>query len=397
MKVYQVNIGGYDREHPHKYNGEFYYVTEGKNKEDSRRAKCVPPFPVSGDLVLYIDGAFEIIEEGVEQWALDQMTGRFGEKYDIVFNAHNMTGDCYEEGAYCLSKGKGDHAIISKQLEDYRKEGVREGGNLAMGGIFIFWDTKEVREFLYDWFYEYEKYPSRDQLALHKIRFEWEDRLKFGWMNPYTVCELKNNHDFKYYFEYHPHNEVRPVVNYIVGWDTNKNIGRSLNRQIERMGEDEWVVVTDGDACFMTPYFGKIIEDAIMRYPDTSLFGCYTNRIGLNYQTIDGQISENYNALYHKRIAEDRANKYWSQCHKIDSTVAGFFMCFPRKVWEDNKFNEELFDATGYNGKGALFDYLFCEKLIKENHNIRLIRGLYMFHFYRAGEENPRRSIKHLL
>lgn len=391
MKVYQVNIGGYDKEHPHNYTGEFYYVTEGEGLIDSRRAKCVPPFPVSGDLVLYIDGAFEIVEP-IEDWAEEQIRD-----YDIVFNAHNVTADCYQEAEYCLSKGKGNAQIITQQLDDYRKEDIPRENNLAMGGIFLFRDTQKVRDFLKDWLDEFLKYPSRDQIALHKVRHLWEDKIKFGWFNPYTICKLNRNHHFRWYFKYHTHNELRPKFNIVVGWDTEKNIGKSLNRQIERIPDDEWVIVKDGDACFMIPYWGKLLEDAILRYPDTELFGCYTNRIGLNYQTIDGKISENYNSLDHYKIAEDLANKYWSECKIIDSTVGGFFMMFKKSTWNKNPFPEKLFDITGYNGRGALFDYTFCEYFIKNKLPIRLIKGLYMFHFYRMGKENPRNQIRHLL
>src|SRR5690606_38469341 len=130
----------------------------------------------------------------------------------------------------------------------------------------------------------------------------------------------------------------------------------------------------------------KQIKDVIDKYGnDFDLFGCITNRLNKTHQLYNNFISEESDILEHKKIADKLHEEKYCQVIETHLPIAGCFMLFNKDTWERFKFKEN----------NLLFDTLFCKELLKNDHRIGIIEGLYLFHFYRLDKEDPK-NIDHL-
>lgn len=258
---------------------------------------------------------------------------------------------------------------------------ITQKGTYYMGGLILRKNTDFVKMFNEAW-WELLQLFERDQPALQYLLNK--HNLKPG---EYSTRGVRQ------YFSYHYHDgkdsgiipnlgktEIAdPCIYYLTPADPNKKIGKVYNAHCEMVpNNNDWICIRDGDTMFLTSNWSKIIMDAVKRYPDTALFGCYTNRIGLDYQlTREEGFSENFDVKHHAGIAKARYEKYGSECIDVDRPVAGMFMLFRRIVWTRTPFKDELV----VNNK--FFDWDFGERILKMGGKIRLIQGLYLFHGYR--------------
>lgn len=210
----------------------------------------------------------------------------------------------------------------------------------------------------------------------------------------------KNRGDFlarnrKRYFEklesseYIPYkNDERIRVFYSNPYSTEKNIGKALNEFCEIVPEGSWICLQDGDISYMTSTWGKQVEDVIRLYGDKfGLMGCMTNRLGRDIQRVDGMF-DNHNVLDSMDRAMELERDHWAEVEDITSQkfIAGMFMLFPKKVWDVCKFEEN----------NIAFDDAFSKAVRRKGFKLGLMKGLYVYHLYRAWSDNPSRDRKHL-
>jgi hypothetical protein len=74
--------------------------------------------------------------------------------------------------------------------------------------------------------------------------------------------------------------QIKNRIFYVVARDSNKNIGKYYNEFMEKLDDNEWLCILDGDTLQTSIYFGKQIEDIIENNPEYSVFTSYTNRVG---------------------------------------------------------------------------------------------------------------------
>lgn len=164
------------------------------------------------------------------------------------------------------------------------------------------------------------------------------------------------------------------------------NIGGGLNRTIECLPDDCWVCVRDGDTMFLTHDWGERAEALVTTGYD--LIGCLTNRIGIPHHLPDGFFSNIGSITVHKLIAEQHHDRgIWVKEIKT-GPIAGFFMLFPKKLW---------LDVGGFDEETIYFDSIFTERARAKGARIGVAQGLYIFHMYRWGSDDPRNDIQHLL
>lgn len=126
-------------------------------------------------------------------------------------------------------------------------------------------------------------------------------------------------------------------------YSAEKNIGKALNEFCELVPENDWICLQDGDMLYLTPDWGKQIEDVIRKHGDNySLFGCVTNRLGRKAQRHEGTFSNNHDIKHHFEIAQKLRDEHWAEVEDITRQryVAGLFMLFPKKLWLKHKFKE---------------------------------------------------------
>lgn len=180
------------------------------------------------------------------------------------------------------------------------------------------------------------------------------------------------------------------MIYYFSPYDAEGQIGRSHNRHCEIVPHDEdWICITDSDVLFLLSDTKKQIEDTIFmhgyRY---DVIGCLTNRIASPHQRFNKfEIEGNADITYHKKIAASLQLKNGCNIVPTAINIAGFLMIFKKKTWEKYRFSDN----------SIRFDSEFTDKVQADNGRLGIMTGVYVFHDYRLGHENPECYIDHLL
>lgn len=149
--------------------------------------------------------------------------------------------------------------------------------------------------------------------------------------------------------------------------------------------EDDWVCFLDTDVCFLTSDIGHQLEEITKLYPDTGIFTSYVNRVGNRLQCFNGSPNEDPNILNHFRIAEQCQQTRRTTVIDIPEVIAGYFMLIRKGVWTRIGGCPE--------GIGILtVDNRLSRKILDQGLKIRLMCGVYVFHFYRLNKDIDDRS-----
>src|SRR5690606_16180655 len=119
-----------------------------------------------------------------------------------------------------------------------------------------------------------------------------------------------------------------------------------------------------------------------------ALFGCLTNRLRGEHQLYNGMFTDDGNMYNHLAIAELCVNNDRLEVKETDKPIAGMFMLFQKKTWEL---------AGGFVENSIFFDELFSIRLRHLGLKKAVMQGLYIWHNYRLGSDNPLTDIGHLL
>lgn len=176
------------------------------------------------------------------------------------------------------------------------------------------------------------------------------------------------------------------MIHYITSWSATKNYGGAINEAIERLNcsDDDWLVLRDGDSCFLTPDWGNQIQSIIENADGYDLIGCSTNRLREPHQLVKGMFSEETRLSQHYMTALEMQMLYGHTINPFNHDIAGMFMLFRYSAWKNNKFKENT----------AIFDRLFTRGIKKGR--VGIAPGLYVLHMYRLWSNNPKNDSKHL-
>lgn len=391
--LYTVCTGEYDTVNainPNFTRGiDCYLFTDGSQAPDGWIIKKIPnvdnshrqqreikimfhKFLSGYDRVIFIDANMKIVS------SLDSLLRQF--KGGMLTVKHPDRNCVYAEGFKCIELHKAQPENVKPQLADYIMRGVPPQSGMYATCLIIRDNSSEVKSFCKLWKAELDKGCHRDQLAIMAARHEM----------PININTIQWN-VMQRYFRHQPHvNRSKKKIHYIVPYNTDKNIGKAINDAIDNLkaGPDDWIVLRDGDTCYLTPQWGKHIEDALMKVGDYfDLIGCMTNRIGGRHQQEPGMFDETDMIKHYEKAVELQEKKY-AVVEEIKDGVAGYFMAFPKRVWDRHHFPDN--DIT--------FDTKFYKEVRKNKGRVGLMRGFYIFHMYRlwAGKD-ARVEKKHLV
>jgi hypothetical protein len=175
------------------------------------------------------------------------------------------------------------------------------------------------------------------------------------------------------------------MIYFFTPYAINRRLGEAYNQYCEIVpNDDDWICLTDGDTCFLTPDYGFIISRAIeIHGANYALLTCYTNRVACPLQRIKVKgASTNRDILFHRNLAHNLAKENRGDVLPIKEPIGGFFLLFQKQIWKSFPFP----DVTN---RGTLLgiDRKWSSTLLAHNLRIGLIANLYLFHYYRlAGE-----------
>lgn len=174
-------------------------------------------------------------------------------------------------------------------------------------------------------------------------------------------------------------------IYYFTPFALDKNLGAAYNHYMQLLpNDDDWACFVDGDTMFLTPDFGEVINEVVSRYPDTGMFTCYTNRVANEQQLYRGKFSENSDIRYHRNIAIvcRQINPY--RIEDLTRPISGVMMLIQKKTWKEFPFSDGLLTV----------DNDISRRLLEANRKVRLMCGIYLYHYYRFNE--GRKNTKHL-
>lgn len=148
---------------------------------------------------------------------------------------------------------------------------------------------------------------------------------------------------------------------------------------------NDWVCFTDGDTAFLLSDFGHQVKSYTERYPDTGLFTCYASRCHYQEQVRRGTDMVNRDILYHRQQAETIRRELDGQIKEMDRRIAGHLMVIQKKTW--TLIRTEVARKVAEQQKQILgVDTKISNAVLSAGLKIRLMRGLYIFHYLRLKE-----------
>lgn len=167
---------------------------------------------------------------------------------------------------------------------------------------------------------------------------------------------------------------------------SDKNIGKAINDHCKTVPEDAWICLRDCDTMFLTPNYSKHIEDIVDKYHDKyDVIGCMTNRANIRHQLHNGLLSEDTDVKNHVNLSLKLEKEKWAEVVQSNTYIAGHFMLFSKKAWDEHKFEEgSILTTKKTNGKVVIgfFDYWFSNYFYNKK-RVGIATGLYIFHLYR--------------
>jgi hypothetical protein len=163
-----------------------------------------------------------------------------------------------------------------------------------------------------------------------------------------------------------------------------KNYFAAIDEEMARLQPDEWGVIMDLDTMPLLPDFGHQIQEYINKYPDTGMFTSYASRCHYSCQRRKGADDMNTDILYHKQIADNCRRGLHLKVKELNRKIAGHLMMIKKSTWLKIRDRVQK-DAAGKKILGV--DTKISYAILGLNLKIRLMRGVYLFHFLRLHKD----------
>ena len=174
------------------------------------------------------------------------------------------------------------------------------------------------------------------------------------------------------------------MLYFFTPYSFNKKLFEAIDSSMELIcNPEDWICLLDGDTAFLLPDFGHQIQGYIDTYPETGLFTCYASRCHYNCQLYKYADAENTNIIYHRLKAEEVLRQFNGQVEEINRRIAGHLMVIQKKTWLMIR-REVKETAADKNILGV--DTKISNAILKANLKIRLMKGIYIFHYLRLAE-----------
>jgi hypothetical protein len=179
-------------------------------------------------------------------------------------------------------------------------------------------------------------------------------------------------------------------VHYISPYSTTSppNIGGAINEAIRQLSpsDDDWIVHTDQDICFLRPDSKKQIEE-VLSSTDYDVLGCLTNRLASPHQLYGGKFNEDSDIRNHIAIANECHKSNYGMVKETSINIAAMLMCFRVKTWKE---------VGGFKENSIRFDSEFTDAVQARGGKLGIMQGVYVFHLYRMWSEDPVWEVGHL-
>lgn len=376
VAIYTVLTNDYDMLAPASVNIPHYVFTDNpglkcngwetiliKKTEDQRlqrKLKILIPQELDNyDTVVYIDANMSFKPTFIN--VLRNYRGGF------LVASHPERKCVYDEGLTVKKLKKAEPKQVNNQIAEYYQNDFPVNFGMWATGFMI--RDKSTARMCEIWHEKLLQHTHRDQLSLPWAL--WKTSTKAKEVPLLKMVNIR------------PHKKKEPIkVYYSTPFDLGKNIGKANNDFISLLPDESWVCITDGDALWLRPDWGKCVNEVIANNSDYGLIGCLTNRLGGLHQCYNNEFSRDNDVSNHYEIA----NNLWNENgFKVEETkgIAGLCMIFSKETWKI---------AGGFKENIITADTEFNNDVRKLGLKIGLAKGLYMFHGYRIWEKEHKRA-----
>ena len=156
--------------------------------DDVRKARTLKILPHNFlkdyDYSIWVDAGFQIIGD-IKEYI---NTYSFGKPMLAIM--HSDRNCVYDEARTCIRSKKDNEILITKQIDQYQKEGYPKNNGLVESGIlFRRHNDPQLIKVMEDWYSEIINFSNRDQISLPyvlwKNNFEIDQCRVFPWKNTY--------------------------------------------------------------------------------------------------------------------------------------------------------------------------------------------------------------------
>ncbi len=327
--------------------------------------------------------------------------------YDAIFLSHPDRNCIYQEIKALLKTSKDTKSNVIKAEKYFLKNNYpKNNGLFATGVIIVNGKSAIVKKYFKEFRKDYiNSFSRRDQLtinySLHK------NSKKLSKLNYKTIpfdnivvyaALAKQNSTIPFICQPHLHKKkIKNFKNTPVNiniyehtpYNNEKDLVKAYNSFMKLIPNDGWALFRDADTLFLDSHYNELLERAIIDNPDTFCFTGVTNRINNKDQLHDEYKGDDI--VIHRRIAMKLRKKYGHSCKEFlpPDYLSGFCILLKKTLWK------KLNGFKPWNNKSKILgvDNKLHKDLIAHNEPIKIIKGLYMYHWYRGGTDN----ILHLL
>jgi len=171
------------------------------------------------------------------------------------------------------------------------------------------------------------------------------------------------------------------MIRHLVAWGDDKNLSGYYNREVLSLPhEDDWVIFQDRDVWWPHPHYMKQIEEVIQNHgKNFDLFTCMTNKVGTAYQ-VNPRMQKIEDSKEHYKCAVSMWRGHGARIEDITSRspISGMVIIVKKALLTQGR---KLKDGL-LLGADNEFHYIAQES----NKRIGLIKGVYVWHYYRGND-----------
>jgi GT2 family glycosyltransferase/tetratricopeptide (TPR) repeat protein len=161
------------------------------------------------------------------------------------------------------------------------------------------------------------------------------------------------------------------------------DLGFAYNQLMERIGEDDWACFIDHDACFTTRDWYAQLERIVAAAPEPCLLTCRTNRVGSPWQRVPGIDPNHHGMDYHRQIGSQLAGDCGERLTDVtmESLMSGVVILLSKRTWRL---------LGGFTSGFLGVDNRLHERARQLGARVFLMEGVYVYHWYRADQDQHR-------
>lgn len=167
-----------------------------------------------------------------------------------------------------------------------------------------------------------------------------------------------------------------------------------INIAIENLPDDAIICLRDADTLFLLPNQQEQVDHLARMYIQSGeydVISCMTNRLGSkqSHQLYLGERSDNTDIIEHMCIAADLQSMKYLDVKPVPEgkIVAGIMLMFKKSLIKEVPMLQ----------RSVQFDIIWSRELHNKNKKIGIAEGLYLWHTYRLGSDDPERALGHLI